>query len=506
VRSPAAAADAARCAAALARGLSAGRRAGCVLTTPQLGSFGTDLRDVFVAWPPPTAARRHERGLAACLAFQCSPTKEAAAELTWLAFSPREIAALQLVEGAAAFGWIAQTWPGLVGAIRALAPDLDAEPWEGLTGAELAERARRLARSRRGALEVPDLLGDLHVLGQPDSGFTSMRKRLSGHLKIVGDALERIGGRVGEPIAVEGEDESGDPPHGAPLDGGEADGGKASAGGGIPFPEWNLTTQAYREDFTRIFESRLGGDGSSSARRSHELEGWFSAPIDRRWAGRLPEGGDIDVDGVVDALADRLTGHDASDRVYRERLRSERDVACAVLIDGSGSLAQAAQLRHEIACADALVDAMAAAGERHAVFSFWSNTRHHVSLQVLSDFGDATSCPSASVVRPAHHTRLGAALRAVTARLLREPAGRRVLLVLTDGLPFDDGYEGAYACADVAKAVEEAELHDIAVAIMCLSAPERTPLSDWLVDELHFVPRLRDLAPVLGDVHFRLAA
>ena len=236
------------------------------------------------------------------------------------------------------------------------------------------------------------------------------------------------------------------------------------------------------------------------------LEGWFSAPIDRRWAGRLPDGSDVDVDGVVESLADRLTGHDASDRVYRERLRSERDVACAVLIDGSGSLAQAAQLRHEIACADALVDAMAAAGERHAVFSFWSNTRHHVALHVLRDFGDAGSGPSAAAIRPAHHTRIGAAVRAVTARLLREPAGRRVLLVLTDGLPFDDGYEGAYACADVAKAVEEAATHHVAVAFMCLSEPERTPLTEWLDDELHFVPRLRDLAPVLGDVHFRLAA
>lgn len=506
MRAPAAAADAVRCAAALARGLSAGRRSGCVLTTPQLGSFGTDLRDVLLAWPPPEPARRHERGLAACLAFQCSPTKEAAAELTWLAFSPREIAALQWVEGAAALGWIAETWPGLVDTIQELAPGLEPEPWEGLTGPDLAERARRLARSQRGALGVPEVLGELHVLGQPDSAFTSMRKRLGGRLKIVGDTLERIGGRVGEPIAIEGEDESGEPPHGAPLDGGEADGGKASAGGGIPFPEWNITTQTYREDFTRIFESRIGGVASAAARRSSELEGWFSAPIDRRWAGRLPDGGDIDVDGVVESLADRLTGHEASDRVYRERLRSERDVACAVLIDGSGSLAQASRLRHEIACADALVDAMAAAGERHAVFSFWSNTRHHVSLQVLRDFGDATSGPSASAVRPAHHTRLGAAVRAVTARLLHEPAGRRVLLVLTDGIPFDDGYEGDYACADVAKAVEEAELHHIAVALMCLSTPDATPLTDWLDDELHFVPRLRDLAPVLGDVHFRLAA
>lgn len=506
MRAPSAAADAARCAAALARGLSAGRRSGCVLTTPQLGSFGTDLSDVFLAWPPPTPARRHERGLAACLAFQCSPTKEAVAELTWLAFSPREIAALQLVEGGAAFGWIAQTWPGLVGAIRHLAPGLEPEPWEGLTGPELAERARRLAHSRRGALDVPNILGELHVLGQPDSAFASMRKRLHGRLKFVGDALERLGARVGEPIAVEGEEETDDQPQGAPLNSGDADGSKACAGGGIPFPEWNVTAAAYREDFTRIFESRIGGAVSSTAQRSPELEGWFSAPIDRRWGGRLPDGSDIDVDGVVESLTDRLTGHDACDRVYRERLRSERDVACAVLIDGSGSLAQAARLRHEIACADALVDAMAATGERHAVFSFWSNTRHHVSLQVLRDFGDATSGPSASAVRPAHHTRLGAALRAVTARLLREPAGRRVLLVLTDGIPFDDGYEGAYACADVAKAVEEAEMHHVAVALMCLSTPGATPLTDWLDDELHFVPRLRDLAPVLGDVHFRLAA
>jgi len=505
VRSPAAAADAARCAAALSRGLSSGRRTGCVLTTPQLGSFGTDLRDVYLAWPLPPAAGRDSQGLAACLALQSSPTKEAAAGLSWLAFSAREIAALQVVEGAAALGWIADTWPGLLGALRELAPDLEPAAWEGVTGPDLAERARGLAKGRRDGIVVPDVLGELRVLGQPDSAFTSMRKRLGGRLKIVGDTLEKIGGRVGEPIAIEGEDESSEPPHGAPLAGGRED-GVTTVTGGIPFPEWNVTTQDYREDFTRVFETRVGGGERSVAPRRSELEGWFSAPIDRRWAGRLPDGSDIDVDGVVEALSDQLTGHDTDDRVYRDRLRCERDVACAVLIDGSGSLAHAAQLQHEIACADALVDAMSRSGERHAVFAFWSNTRHHVSLQVLRDFGDTTPCPSASAVRPAHHTRIGAALRAVTARLLSEHAGRRVLLVLTDGLPFDDGYEGAYACADVAKAVEEAETEHVAVAFMCLSEPDRTPLTEWLDHHLHFVPRLCDLAPVMGDVHYRLAA
>jgi hypothetical protein len=193
----------ARRGAALARGLSAGRRSGCALASPDGGAFWTDLENVFIAWPPPAAARRHERWLIACIGLQASPTKEAVAALEWQSFTAREHAALQLCEGAAALGWISAMWPGLEPAIAVLAGGLEPEPWEGITGAELVDRARRLARARRGALPVPVVLGELHLRGEPSSALDAVRRRFAVRARRIGDALERVGGRVGEPIAVE---------------------------------------------------------------------------------------------------------------------------------------------------------------------------------------------------------------------------------------------------------------------------------------------------------------
>jgi nitric oxide reductase activation protein len=47
------------------------------------------------------------------------------------------------------------------------------------------------------------------------------------------------------------------------------------------------------------------------------------------------------------------------------------------------------------------------------------------------------------------------------------------LIVLSDGFPYDDGYEGRYAEADVAKALEE--LHADGVACLCLSIGSTGP-------------------------------
>jgi nitric oxide reductase NorD protein len=58
---------------------------------------------------------------------------------------------------------------------------------------------------------------------------------------------------------------------------------------------------------------------------------------------------------------------------------------------------------------------------------------------------------------------VGAALRHVTAMLMREPARHRLLLLLSDGKPNDvDHYEGRYGVEDMRQAVLEARLQGIA--------------------------------------------
>jgi nitric oxide reductase activation protein len=318
------------------------------------------------------------------------------------------------------------------------------------------------------------------------------------------DALSiPVGGRGGEDA----------PDCGAPQmlenDSGMTRGG---AGTGIPYPEWDDVIGDYRRDFVTVHEShrrpRSAGRSRSTPVDRHDLEAFFAEPVDRCWSGRLSDGCDVDIDAVVDSRVDAFAGGAPSERLYRDRIRIDRDVACAILIDASGSLGQSDLLGHEIACADALVDAMTRSGEAFAVFAFSGDTRHHVAVDILHDFGDAGAFrPSDARLKPQGYTRLGAAMRHVTARLQRVQARRRVMLVLSDGVPCDEGYEGPYGYADVAKAVGEAEEADIALMILGVGESDGDAAIPPVVREkTRRVTRLDDLAPVLGDVHARLAA
>jgi nitric oxide reductase NorD protein len=60
-------------------------------------------------------------------------------------------------------------------------------------------------------------------------------------------------------------------------------------------------------------------------------------------------------------------------------------------------------------------------------------------------------------LRPSHYTRLGAAIRHVSAELAKQTAARKLLIVLTDGKPNDlDHYEGQHGIEDSHMAVREA--------------------------------------------------
>jgi nitric oxide reductase activation protein len=112
--------------------------------------------------------------------------------------------------------------------------------------------------------------------------------------------------------------------------------------------------------------------------------------------------------------------------------------------------------------------------------------------------------PAGSFVRPSGYTRLGAALRHVTARLRAEPAERRILLSI-GAAPSDEGYEGTYAEMDVRRATDEAlaagvMLHQIAVGRLQADRLERC----FGTGRFHHVERADDLPAVLGRVHEEL--
>jgi nitric oxide reductase NorD protein len=119
----------------------------------------------------------------------------------------------------------------------------------------------------------------------------------------------------------------------------------------------------------------------------------------------------------------------------------------------------------------------AAPGEPYAVTAFSGHGPGGVATYPLKRFTEHYHNEVAlriAALEPQHYTRLGAALRHVTADLMQQHAAHRLLLVLSDGKPNDfDHYDGRYGVEDVRQAVTEARLQQIHP--FCLTIDRQAP-------------------------------
>jgi nitric oxide reductase activation protein len=216
----------------------------------------------------------------------------------------------------------------------------------------------------------------------------------------------------------------------------------------------------------------------------------------------------LDVEQYVSHYIDLITGEATEPRIFRELLPSSRDVTTALLLDGSSSLGVhgGRVFRLELECADALSQAMTHARERHGIFVFTGNTRHRVEVNCLKDFEDVRFVPPSGLGLVAGgYTRLGAPLRHLTSRLLAQPSERRLLIVIGDGLISDEGYEGRYAWADAAHAVEEANDAGISVYYVGVGPTRVDPLPEVFGPRRsQRIRRVEELPRVLAHVHREL--
>ena len=519
------AAQLARVVELLAPALSDGRRRKGQLVTGTARAFFTSkgCTKVYVPFPVPAAPdeRVSTVRLATCgLALQACPTKEALAGLPLAELRPAELAALSLVEGEVALAWASERFPGLARDLRALLPML--RPTRHLAGRTVLDQGRFVAEGRelievalerarscsRAELIVPELLG---LLPFDESARRSLRSRFR--------ALGRM------PYSVS-KSQPRPAVHGVPVGG--SDGARsrnlpppdrpdesdpeatADRRVGIPYDEWNRFTRRYRRGHVSVLERHVESGRGRPLRPSPELVRWFQQSPSHVWRSRLEDGTELDVDAFVDEWAAQTAGNLVTGRVYRSLDHGDRDVATAILLDGSASLGAdgGLHLRLELACADALATALTHTGESHAVFAFTGHGRHRVEVNVLKDFREPRAVmPGSTGLTPAGYTRLGAPIRHVTKRLLEVPAERRILLSLGDGLPSDEGYEGEYAWADVLRAVEEAEESGVIFYHIGVGRVRVDPLKECFgLHRSRRVASVRDLPRVLAQVHERLRA
>jgi nitric oxide reductase NorD protein len=100
-----------------------------------------------------------------------------------------------------------------------------------------------------------------------------------------------------------------------------------------------------------------------------------------------------------------------------------------------------------------------------------------VRVQTLKGFEEplgATVTRRISALKPGYYTRMGAAIRHVTAQLADRPNRHRLLVLLTDGKPNDvDHYEGRYGIEDTRQAIREARRDGLAVFAITVDAQAR---------------------------------
>ncbi|MFI5717730.1 nitric oxide reductase activation protein NorD [Nocardia sp. NPDC051750] len=482
------------------------RRKGVHLITGERRIFGLDSGHTMVRVPYPPAPGWSRRTVTCGIALQCAPSKERVARYRIHELSPRELGGLSLVEGGVALGWIAARLPGLVPELRRVLPDLELIDPD-LPASDIIDRAIELSRSHP-RLSVDPLLG-APPLSAPARGSISVAvRRMYGRMPWTTprkDSYRAMSVPVGGDGGVRNPNLP--PPSRPENDEIEI---RSDQRTGIPYPEWNFWTGRFLPGHVAVLERKHPTRPRPPAPAAPEVQRWFEQRTHRAMKAGLEDGTDLDIDRYVGHFVDQLTGATPEPRVFRDLLPDSRDVATAVLLDGSSSLGahNGRTFQVELACADALSRAMTLSRERHGLFVFTGNTRHRVEVRCLKDFDDPHFVdPSRVGLTTAGYTRLGAPIRHLTSRLLNQPAARRLLLVIGDGLISDEGYEGRYAWADVAHAVEEAEDAGVAIYYLGIGPVRVDPLPTVFgARRSRRLLRVDELPRILAHVHRELVA
>lgn len=239
------------------------------------------------------------------------------------------------------------------------------------------------------------------------------------------------------------------------------------------YPEWDHRKRSYLPDYCRVLagkaepapQPRETPDDARAQRRIRSVRRQFETLRPKRiQLTRQVEGHDIDIAAAIEARVDLATAGEHSDRVYLSTRSQGRDLAVSILLDASRSTETYVAGRQVIDIAREALLALAwgldACGDDTAIDVFSSRRRDRVFVQSCKGFDEPMGAAveaRIAALRPGHYTRLGAALRHVSARLAERPRQRRLLLVLTDGKPNDiDHYEGRYGIEDTHMAVREA--------------------------------------------------
>ena len=239
------------------------------------------------------------------------------------------------------------------------------------------------------------------------------------------------------------------------------------------YKEWDQNLSDYKMEWCLV-RHRIAADDPNGfvediRSRLHGIIGLIRRQFTRLKPERFRKfraqstGDGLDIDALVEAMVDMRSGASLSENVYIRRDKRIRDVAVLFLLDLSGSTEEEVNGRRVIDIQkEAMVlmaEALDSLDDPYAIYGFSSEGRHRVDLFTIKDFAEPYNEQiqyRLGNLEPLGLTRMGAVLRHGLYKLEGTQAAVKLMVILTDGRPYDLEYGNLdYAIADTQKAIQE---------------------------------------------------
>ena len=276
------------------------------------------------------------------------------------------------------------------------------------------------------------------------------------------------------------------------------------------YDEWDRDLSDHRMGWCRVVEKQIKQGDRNFVELTRSRYGGVISSIRRQFQLMKPEnlakihkeidGEEFDLNAVVDYVIDRRADGMQSDRLYTKRLRRQRDVAVSLLLDQSSSTARTITrnplqpythpgrriIEIEKEGLILMSEALEAVGDVYSIYGFTSEGRRNVKFYMVKDFDERYSEEierRIGGISFQNNTRLGAAIRHASAKLQRQDARTKLLIILTDGRPYDHDYGDArYAREDVRESLTEARLAGVTPFCITIDRDSEAELKDLYGD------------------------
>jgi nitric oxide reductase activation protein len=247
------------------------------------------------------------------------------------------------------------------------------------------------------------------------------------------------------------------------------------------YDEWDHKIEDYRPAWCTLTEHRQTRTQEGFVAATFHEYGGIVTQIRRNFQLMRPEalrkmryqeeGDDLDTDGLVEYVVDRRARVAPTPRVYIKRDKRDRDVSTAFLVDMSSSTDRKIDGRKRIIDIEKealllMCEALEAIRDEYAIYGFSGSGREDCQFYVVKELGeryDDRVKGRIGGIYARQKTRMGPALRHATRRLAAADSNVKLMILLTDGKPYDsDTYQdNTYAQEDTKMALREARREKI---------------------------------------------